>query len=295
MKKSTLLIVVVIIFSLSYTLIINSTLAKDDGPQFLYGIYASNIQKRVIERVGNNPINKENLPEHARLLLEDDELHVGITLGTLDFDSHALIRESSTSFIHNGITITINLYDSKEGFKRSLTEDELSAYYGHSRYGMGAALQKDGLDKPFEMQADTLIIKKEFMYGYNPGDRIISDKGDYISFKGSTKDIDETSPYPGFQIIVMGSCSSNFHFLNEFQKFSKDKERIVILTTAPIKGFCQTTVVDLISGILSGEEISTTITKMNNSYKDICQSEEEEDEIKDNIFKLSINTIKDKK
>lgn len=290
MKKITLLVLSLVLASCATNF---GNVVVNERPDSYYGIYASDIGRSIIYHLNNSLENqKKEAPSHAKLLLEDNQLDVGVVLGANEgFDSSMNVIEKGYTFTIDGIKVNLWFFDTKEDLENALGTLELVVYVGHSRYGIGPAFGK--LSNSFEMQSDVLSMSKEDLYGYQVEEkRILSESENSIRFRGSTKDIDSAKRYPKFQLIVMASCSSYNHFRNELEKFSLGYQRVIILTDSPVVGFCNGVFVErLIEGILLNETLQDTIDGMNQVYE--SASEERGDEIVyDNIFKVGVNTLK---
>lgn len=207
---------------------------------FLNYIIAEGLEGSMERLKGAPP---ESLPPYYEKLFEDGRLTIALAIGTEDLVNGFYDEKGGGDLLKIFVgeyTAPVKLYgrdiiidavvvNNREDLIKALGEREVVFVYSHSRYGNGWALHSDGLDEPFRMQSDPIRIPKKQLHGYE-GD-IVSESATHYYLRPNTQDIDMVVPYPGFQIIVGLSCTSQGHFQKELLKMRNGNPSLFVLTT----------------------------------------------------------------
>jgi hypothetical protein len=210
-----------------------------------YGVFIDHIIAEGLEGSAEKlkGVPPESLPPYYERLLEDGKLTIALAIGTEDLVNGFYDETGGGDLLRvfvGSCTVPANLYgreviidavvvNNKEGLIKALGEREVVFVYSHSRYGNGWALHEDGLDEPFRMQSDPIRIPKKQLHGYK-GD-IVRETASHYYLRPNTEDLDRVVPYPGFQIIVGLSCTSQRHFQKELLKMRNGNPSLFVLTT----------------------------------------------------------------
>jgi len=250
-----------------------------------YGVYIDHIVSEALEGsadilAGARP---ESMPAYYDRLMEDGKLTVALVIGTEDLVNNfynetgggdllrIMVKRSITPVTIYGKEVIIDavVVSNKEELIAALGEREVIFVYSHSRYGNGWALHEDGLDEPFRMQSDPIRIPKKELHGYKG--EITGESSTHYFIKPNTEDIDRVVPYPGFQLIVGLSCTSEKHFLKELLKMRSGNPSALVLTTGAgsflemrYKIFKR-----FLKGIVIGEPLPAVISGMNDTWQKI--------------------------
>lgn len=225
----------------------------------------------------------ESLPPYYEKILDDGRLTIALAIGTEDLVNGFYDEKGGGDLLRifvGSYTAPVILYgreiiidavvvNNKEDLIRALGEREVVFVYSHSRYGNGWALHSDGLDEPFRMQSDPIRIPKKQLHGYK-GD-IVRESATHYYLKPNTEDLDRVVPYPGFQIIIGLSCTSERHFQKELLKMRNGNPSLLVLTTGAgsfleMRFKIFTT---FMSGLVLGRPMNEIVSAMNDTWQRI--------------------------
>ncbi|MBN1880930.1 MAG: hypothetical protein JW885_02045 [Deltaproteobacteria bacterium] len=207
-----------------------------------YGIFTDHIVTEALETL---PEDYESRDPDAywELLTADGRITIALCIGTEDlvnnfYDStgggdllRVFVEEYETTILirEKEITLDVAIVNNKEELITAFGEREVIFVYSHSRYGNGWALHEDGLDEPFRMQSDPISIPKKQLHGYQG--EIVGESSSHYFLAPNTEDLDRVVPYPGFQMIIGLSCTSEKHFMKELLAMRSGNPSLMILTT----------------------------------------------------------------
>lgn len=224
-------------------------------------------------------------PAYLDALLADNRLVIGLGVGTADLapvsvspDPGALFFRSAFRIRNRRISVEARLILDRCGFRQALEECEILFVATHARYGAGPAFLKDGKALPFRMQKTpgyVITMSEDEVSGYQgkvkrtyPG---FLKKKKFYDFEPDSTDLDGTVPYPGYQLLVLSTCSSKKHFLDEVTWLRKKNPSTAVFTTGPCAmdpGFRPFK--RMLYSILMGNGIKQVVFQMNREYRTIA-------------------------
>ncbi len=194
-------------------------------------------------------VKTENSTHYSYLdeLIKDGEISIALGIGTRDLGK-IVLPENSRDFsseryyVIKGrkILVKAHLVLTRDDFRNALEKDEIVFTSSHSRFGAGPVFLSDGKALPFRMQRSpnyNITMPLEEVSGYK-GKIKRKFKGplkrkSYVVFKPDSTDLDNTSPFPGYQILVMSTCTSRRHFFDEIKNFREGLPTTAVFTTKP--------------------------------------------------------------
>jgi len=207
-----------------------------------YGIFTDHIVTEALEAL---PEDYESTDPDAYwdILTADGRITIALCIGTEDLVNsfydptgggdllRVFVEEYETTILirDREITLDVAIVNNKEELITAFGEREVIFVYSHSRYGNGWALHEDGLDEPFRMQSDPIRIPKKQLHGYQG--EITGESSSHYFLAPNTEDLDRVVPYPGFQMIIGLSCTSERHFMKELLAMRGENPSLMILTT----------------------------------------------------------------
>lgn len=240
-------------------------------------------------RAAQKEINKDNAPEpyprYIDQLLADGRLNIGLGIGTQDLGKINLPDSKNKHFSHeeyiiNGKKILVEgrFILSKVEFQRSLGECEIIFITSHSRFGAGPVFLNDGKAKPFRMQKteDYEIIMPESEVCEYPGTvkrtfRNPLKKKAYVVFEPDNRDLEKAIPLAGYQLLVLSTCTSKKHFLDEIIAFRGNYPTTAIFTT---RACCMDTSMRLFMRLLyeifQEKPVDRIVEGMNEEYRNVA-------------------------
>jgi len=221
------------------------------------------------------------MPQDLDKLLADKRLVIGLGVGTTDLAEMVVPSETSglismAEYVIQGEKILVEgrLILNKEDFQKALTECEIIFVSTHARFGVGPAFFYDGKANPYRMQRTkgyVVSMSETEVDGYEGTiirtyDGFLKQKK-YFDFDPDSRDLDKAVPFPGYQMIVMSTCSSEKHFLDDIAWLRAKYPTTAIFTTKP----CGVdplfrTFKRMLYGIFRGDEIDRVVEEMNREY-----------------------------
>ena len=189
----------------------------------------------------------QEIPRYLDELLADRRLVIGLGVGTSDLAEIIVPSEVSgcvsiAEYVIQGKKVLVEgrLILNKDDFQKALTECEIIFVSTHARFGIGPAFFYDGKANPYRMQrTDGYVISmsEAEVDGYQGTvirtyDGFLKQKK-YFDFEADSRDLDKAVPFPGYQMIVMSTCSSEKHFLDDIEWLRAKYPTTAIFTTKP--------------------------------------------------------------
>jgi hypothetical protein len=245
------------------------------------GKLISQVYKVVQKQSGAEYSLSLEMPQYLDKLLADRRLVIGLGVGTTDLAEMIVPSEASglismAEYVIQGEKILVEgrLILNKEDFQKALTECEIIFVSTHARFGIGPAFFDDGKANPYRMQrTDGYVISmsEAEVDGYQGTvirtyDGFLKQKK-YFDFEPDSRDLDAAVPFPGYQMIVMSTCSSEKHFLDDIAWLRTKYPTTAIFTTKPcgvdplFRPFKR-----MLYGIFMGDEIDRVVEEMNKEY-----------------------------
>ncbi len=236
---------------------------------------------KVVQKQGENEYSSPKNPRYLDKLLADKRLVIGLGVGTTDLaemavPSAASGRISMAEYVIQGEKILVEgrLILNKDDFQKALTECEIIFVSTHARFGIGPAFFNDGKANPYRMQRTkgyVVSMSEAEVDGYEGTiirtyDGFLKQKK-YFDFDPDSRDLDKAVPFPGYQMIVMSTCSSEKHFFDDIAWLRAKYPTTAIFTTKP----CGVdplfrTFKRMLYGIFRGDEIDRVVEEMNREY-----------------------------
>lgn len=247
---------------------------------------------------------ESRLPERPALLealLADNLLIIGLGVGTADLAEVSVSSDPDATFYRSEfwiqnrkVSVEARLILNRNDFQQALKECEILFVSAHSRFGAGPAFLMDGKSAPFRMQKTpgyVITMSEDEVCGYPgkvkktyPG---FLKKKNFYDFEPDSTDLDQAVPYPGYQLLVLSTCSSQKHFMDEIKWLRKDYPSAAVFTTRPCAvdpGFRPFK--RMLYSLLLGNPIQGVVSDMNREYRDIAW---------ENIRKNARKNVKDNK
>lgn len=229
------------------------------------------------------PIREE--PKYLEELLADGKLTVGLGIGTSDLgrvklpkNQNELFTTKECTIMGRSVRIEARLILTKQAFQDALTECEILFVTSHSRFGVGPAFYKDGKENPYKMQSTenyNIVMPQSEVSGYNGAVKNTFKgplkKKQYVVFKPDSTDLDRAAPFQGYQMLILSTCSSKRHFLDEITALRQGMPTTAILTTKPC---CMDTkfrmFMRLLYEIFKGKSIDAIVAGINEQYVEVA-------------------------
>lgn len=186
-------------------------------------------------------------PPHLEMLTADGRITVGLGIGTQDLGRLHLPEDQRQwrglqhcRLSGRDIVVDARLILTNEDFRAALEECEVIFITSHSRFGAGPVFLHDGKARPFLMQTTPgyeIIMPDSEVEGYQGSvlrtfhDRA-KNKG-YTVFAPDGRDLDRSFPLRGYQLLVLSTCSSLRHFLDDVEAFRNGYPTTAIFAASP--------------------------------------------------------------
>jgi len=121
-------------------------------------------------------------------------------------------------------------------------------------------------------------------------------KKNYTVFAPDSRDLDQSVPLRAYQVLVLATCSSKRHFLDDMQAFRKDYPTTVIFTRKPSLMDREMRVFQrLLYELFRGASAHGIAAGLNEEYRAVAWAEMKRARppwrIVDNLFTVGINTV----
>lgn len=252
----------------------------------------------------------EPAPDYLNRLLEDNVLTVGLGIGTADLGFVNVPAEAAqrccllTRRLHNRtVEIRARMILTREDFSNALAECEIVFVTSHSRYGAGPVFLLDGKDMPFRMQRTLgyeIIMPDTEVSGY-PG-RVTRRYHDPVRRSGHTvfapdsTDLDRSRPLPGYQLLVLSTCTSGKHFLDEITAFRAGLPTTAVFTRrACLMDTDMRIFMRLLAGVFAALPIQEVVAGMNREYRNVAWGNVRRGRppwnVIDELYRIGIHTV----
>ncbi|MCP4716976.1 MAG: hypothetical protein GY868_17765, partial [Deltaproteobacteria bacterium] len=198
-------------------------------------IYIERLIGHALDMAKTNAEESAGLPPYLEAMLADGKIIIGLGIGTDDLgrirvpqDRQHWLWQDTFELFGQIVMIEGRLLLTRENFRSALSECEIIYLTSHSRFGAGPVFLKDGKAKPFLMQQTAgyeIVMPGLEVSGYDgtvirryPGPL---NKKEYVVFAPDSTDLDSITPLAGYQLLVMSTCTSRRHFLDEIQTLRK--------------------------------------------------------------------------
>jgi hypothetical protein len=305
------LLIVVIILSFTGCWGVQKNVKNDPALEPLQiGKLISQVYKAVRKHGEDEYFLSPEIPQYLDKLLADRRLVIGLGVGTSDLaeivvPSEVSGRISMAEYVIRGKKVLVEgrLILNKDDFQKALTECEIIFVSTHARFGIGPAFLHDGKANPYRMQrTDGYVISMSDaeVDGYQGTvirtyDGFMKQKK-YFDFEPDSRDIDKAVPFPGYQMIVLSTCSSEKHFLDDIEWLRAKYPTTAIFTTKP----CGVdplfrTFKRMLYGVFKGDEIDRVVEEMNKEYISVAWEYMQENIapwcVIDEMYKIGIHNI----
>jgi len=280
--------------------------AESSGSQPLYIAELVDSACRAAEHAGSRT---RHCPPYLEMLAADGRITVGLGIGTPDLGRLRLPEyqrqwksEQSCRLFGRDVVIDARLILTNEEFRTALRECEVVFVASHSRFGAGPVFLHDGKGEPFRMQTTAgyeIIMPDSEIAGYQG--RVLRTFHDgaknknYTVFAPDGRDLEQSVPLHAYQLIVMGTCSSMNHFLDDIRAFRQGYPTTAIFVTRP-------SLVDtgmrvfkrLLYEVFRGASEQDIVCGLNAEYRAVAWSEMQRGrppwKIVEDLFTLAIDT-----
>jgi hypothetical protein len=249
-------------------------------------------------------------PRYMEELLADGRLTIGLGIGTSDLGEVAVpdqaegrLAEAHYFLQGKWVLVSSRLILSKAEFQKALTECEILFVTSHSRFGAGPVFLQDGKAEPFRMQGTSdykIVMPQKEVSGYQGSVRQTYTKPTlkktYVVFEPDSSDLDQSTPLQGYQLIVLSTCTSLRHFLDDIARFRKGLPTTAIFTTRPC---CMDTrmrpFTRLLYGIFRAQPIAQVVAGLNEEYCAVAWENVKKGippwQVINNLYALGIDTL----
>jgi hypothetical protein len=279
----------------------------DDQTENLYMSELVNRACLAADRVG--PLTGD-CPPYLEKLIADGRITVGLGIGTPDLGRVQLPEDprqwksiQSCRIFGRDVIIDARLILTNEDFRVALKTCEVLFVASHSRFGAGPVFMHDGKQKPFRMQGTPgyeIIMPNSEVEGYQ-GTVLRSYRDsvknkNYTVFAPDSRDLDNSLPLRAYQVLVLSTCSSRRHFMDDIQAFRKDYPTTAIFTSKSALMDQEMRVFQrLLYELFRGVPAQEIVKGLNEEYRAVAWSEMKRARppwrIVDNLFTLGINTV----
>jgi len=249
-------------------------------------------------------------PLYLEKLIADGRIIVGLGIGTPDLGRVQLPEDSrqwksiqSCRIFGRDIIVDARLIITNDDFRVALETCEVLFVASHSRFGAGPVFMHDGKEKPFRMQGTPgyeIIMPSSEVEGYQGtvlrAYRDSVKNKDYTVFAPDSSDLDNSLPLRACQVLVLSTCSSQRHFLDDIKAFRQGYPSIAIFATQPSLVDLDMRVFQrLLYELFRGASALGIVTGLNEEYRAVAWAEMKRArppwKIVDNLFTLGINTV----
>jgi len=224
-------------------------------------------------------------PRYLQELLADGRLSIGLGIGTSDLGAVAVpeqaeARASEAAYYLQGrwVQVSCRLILTKAEFQRALRECEILFVTSHSRFGAGPVFLQDGKGEPFRMQGTRdykIVMPQTEVCGYQGAVRQTYaqpwKRQSYVVFAPDSTDLDQATPLQGYQLIVLSTCTSLRHFLDDIARFRQGYPTTALFTT---RACCMDTrmrpFVRLLYEIFRAQPIEQVVAGLNEEYRSVA-------------------------
>ncbi len=254
---------------------------KESMGVLIIGRLISRAYEAARKQISINNAAKMLSPDYLDERLSDGKLTVALGIGTEDLGKIILPEQkkelvSSGEYMLRGKKILVEamLVLTRDDFSKALAEYEIVFVTSHSRFGAGPVFLNDGKENPFRMQQTKgydIIMPQSEVSGYQ-GTVKKTYKGplkrkSYVVFEPDSTDLDRALPFPGYQMLVLSTCSSKKHFLDEIRYFRNKYPTTAIFTTrASCMDTKQRIFMRFLYEIFQGNSIASVVEGMNEEY-----------------------------
>ncbi len=255
------------------------------------------------------PINRD-CPPYLEMLIADGRISVGLGIGTADLGRVQLPEDprhwqstQSCRLFGRDVIIDARLILTNEDFRAALETCEVLFVASHSRFGAGPVFLHDGKEKPFRMQGTPgyeIIMPDSEVSGYQGTVlRTYHDSvknKDYTIFAPDSRDLDGSVPLRAYQVLVLATCSSLRHFLDDVQAFRQGYPTTAIFASQPsLVDLDMRVFKRLLYELFRGSSAQDIVYGLNEEYRAAAWVEIKRGrppwKIVDNLFSLGINTV----
>ena len=255
------------------------------------------------------PISRD-CPPYLEMLIADGRISVGLGIGTADLGRVQLPEDprqwqstQSCRLFGRDVIIDSRLILTNEDFRAALETCEVIFVASHSRFGAGPVFLHDGKDKPFRMQGTPgyeIIMPDSEVSGYQGTVlRTYHDSvknKDYTIFAPDSRDLDGSVPLRAYQVLVLATCSSLRHFLDDVQAFRQGYPTTAIFASQPsLVDLDMRVFKRLLYELFRGASAQDIVYGLNEEYRAAAWVEIKRGrppwKIVDNLFSLGINTV----
>lgn len=255
------------------------------------------------------PVSR-NCPPYLEMLIADGRITVGLGIGTADLgrvqlpeDPRQWQSSQLCRVFGRDVIIDARLILTNEDFRVALETCEVLFVASHSRFGAGPVFLHDGKEKPFRMQGTTgyeIIMPDSEVSGYQGSVlRTYHDSvknKDYTIFAPDSRDLDGSVPLRAYQVLVLATCSSLRHFLDDVQAFRQGYPTTAIFASQPsLVDLDMRVFRRLLYELFRGAPAQDIVYGLNEEYRAAAWVEIKRGrppwKIVDNLFSLGINTV----
>jgi hypothetical protein len=255
------------------------------------------------------PISRD-CPPYLEMLIADGRISIGLGVGTADLgrvqlpeDKRQWQSSQTCRVFGRDVIIDSRLILTNEDFRAALETCEVIFVASHSRFGAGPVFLHGGKDKPFRMQGTPgyeIIMPYSEVSGYQGTVlRTYHDSvknKDYTIFAPDSRDLDGSVPLRAYQVLVLATCSSLRHFLDEVQAFRQGYPTTAIFASQPsLVDLDMRVFKRLLYELFRGAPAQDIVFGLNEEYRAAAWVEIKRGrppwKIVDNLFSLGINTV----
>jgi len=255
------------------------------------------------------PVSRD-CPPYLEMLIADGRISVGLGIGTADLgrvqlpeDPRQWQSSQTCRVFGRDVIIDSRLILTNEDFRAALETCEVLFVASHSRFGAGPVFLHDGKEKPFRMQGTTgyeIIMPDSEVSGYQGTVlRTYHDSvknKDYTIFAPDSRDLDGSVPLRAYQVLVLATCSSLRHFLDDIQAFRQGYPTTAIFASQPsLVDLDMRVFKRLLYELFRGASAQDIVYGLNEEYRAAAWVEIKRGrppwKIVDNLFSLGINTV----
>jgi len=249
-------------------------------------------------------------PRYLQELLADGRLTIGLGIGTSDLGAVAVpdrveARTSEAPYYLQGrwVQVSCRLVLSKAEFQKALGECEILFVTSHSRFGAGPVFLQNGKAEPFRMQGTRdydIVMPQAEVSGYQG---VVKQtyaqpwkKQTYVVFTPDSTDLDQSTPLQGYQLIVLSTCTSMRHFLDDIARFRQNHPTTALFTT---RACCMDTrmrpFIRLLYEIFRAQPVEQIVAGMNEEYRAVAWENVKKGippwQVINRLYALGINTL----
>ena len=260
--------------------------------------------------VSQKKVENVSCPLYLGELCSDGKITIGLGIGTEDLGRIVLPDDrsefaSSSKYMICGKSVLVEgrLILSRSDFREALKECEIVFINSHSRFGAGPVFLYDGKAQPYRMQKTDgyeIIMPQKEVGGYQG---VIKrtfygplKKKAYVVFEPDSTELDMSDPLPGYQMLVLSTCTSRKHFLDEIAGFRGSYPTTAIFTTKPS---CMDTrsriFMRFLYDVFSGQQINEIVEGMNEEYVAVAWENVKKQvspwRVMENLYAVEINNL----